>query len=206
MSNADTELEVKFYVSRLEELEARLITLGAQLSEPRVHEINLRFDTHDQTLLNTGRLLRLRQDSRARVTYKGVGSIIGGARMRQELEFTVSDFNTARALFEALEYQMTMMYEKNRTSYKLGNVDVVLDEMPYGNFVEIEGPDGESIRQVAQQLDLNWETRILSSYVILFEEARKLLGFTFRDLSFENFRGMKITPAVLGVQIADKKM
>ena len=112
MSNADTELEVKFYVSRLEELEARLITLGAQLSEPRVHEINLRFDTHDQTLLNTGRLLRLRQDSRARVTYKGVGSIIGGARMRQELEFTVSDFNTARALFEALEYQMTMMYEK----------------------------------------------------------------------------------------------
>ena len=204
MSKADQELEVKFYLSRRRQLEERVIALGGQISEPRVYEINLRFDTPDQVLLNSGRLLRLRQDSRARVTYKGMGSIEGGARLRQELEFTVSDFDTARALFEALGYQVYMMYEKYRTTYQLGDLEVVLDELPYGDFAEIEGPDGASIQRTAQQMGLNWETRILESYTVLFERARALIGFAFHDLSFENFHGLKIGPAVLGVRIADK--
>jgi adenylate cyclase class 2 len=206
VSKSDKELEVKFYLSGLKELEAKLIAQGGKLSEPRVHEINLRFDTPDQALLKTGRLLRLRQDTKARLTYKGIGSIEGGARLRQELEFTVSDFETARALFEALDYQVTMMYEKYRSTYQLGDLEVVLDEMPYGDFAEIEGPDGESIQRLAEQLGLDWETRSLDSYTILFERARGLLGFAFRDLSFENFRELKIGPAVLGVRVADKSL
>ena len=203
MSDKDRELEVKFYLSRSKELEERLIAQGGQLKEPRVHEINLRFDTPDLSLLNSGRLLRLRLDSRARVTYKGMGSIEGGARLRQELEFTVSNFDTARALLEALGYEVYMMYEKYRTSYKLGSLEVVVDEMPYGDFAEIEGPDGQSIQTAAQQLDINWDARIMDSYTVLFEVARAKFGFDFRDLSFENFKGLTVTPEVLGVLVAD---
>jgi adenylate cyclase, class 2 len=204
MSGSDRELEVKFYLSNRKGLEEKLVMLGGKLAEPRVHEVNLRFDTPDHELLETGRLLRLRQDSLARVTYKGLGSVEGGARLRQELEFSVSDFDTARALFEALGYQVYMMYEKYRTTYQLGNVLVTLDEMPYGDFAEIEGPDGESIQKAAQQLGLNWEGRILDSYTVLFEQARSRLGFTFRDLSFENFKGMKVSAPALGVRVADR--
>jgi len=81
---------------------------------------------------------------------------------------------------------------------------VALDEMPTGDFLEIEGPDSESIRSAALQLELNWEARILDSYTVLFERTRERLGFNFRDLSFENFKGMKISPTLLGVRIADK--
>jgi adenylate cyclase class 2 len=197
-----SELEVKFYLSRREALEAKLNSLG-QLVAPRVHEINLRFDTPDQSLSATGRLLRLRMDTRARVTYKGEGSVDGGARLRKELEFTVSDFDTAKALFEALGYQVYTMYEKYRTTYKVKNVEVVLDEMPTGDFLEIEGPDSKSIVGIANQLELNWEARILDSYTMLFERLRGRLGLTFRDLSFENFKGMEISPEDLGVSIAD---
>jgi adenylate cyclase class 2 len=204
MMGTDQELEVKFYLSRRKELENILIVRGGQLKEPRVHEVNLRFDTSDMSLMNTGRLLRLRLDSRARLTYKGLGSIEGGARLRQELEFTVSNFDTARALLEALGYEVYMMYEKYRTTYKLGNLEVVLDEMPYGDFLEIEGPDGESIQTAAQRLNINWNARILDSYTVLFEYTRSKLGFDFRDLSFENFKGLTITPEVLGVIIADQ--
>jgi adenylate cyclase, class 2 len=204
VSSKDTELEVKFYLTRLKELEEKLIAQGAQLKDPRVYEINLRFDTPDLSLLNTGRLLRLRNDSRARVTYKGLGSIEGGVRLRKELEFTVSNFDTARETFEALGYEVYMMYEKYRTTYKLGNLEVVLDELPYGDFIEIEGPDGESIQQAARQIGLNWDARILESYTVLFENVRMQLGFDFRDLSFDNFKGLQITPAVLGVMIADQ--
>jgi adenylate cyclase class 2 len=138
------------------------------------------------------------------VTYKGLGSIEGGARLRKELEFTVSNFDTTKEVFEELGYAVYMMYEKYRTTFRLGNLEVVLDELPYGNFVEIEGPDGESIQQAARQMGLNWDARILESYTVLFENARMYLGFDFRDLSFENFKGLSVTPEVLGVMVADQ--
>jgi len=203
MNKEGKELEVKFYLSRRKELEAKLDTLG-QMSAPRVYEVNLRFDTPDLSLTANGNLLRLRRDTKTRITYKGGGSVEGGARLRQELEFTVSDFETAKALFEALGYQVYTMYEKYRTTYMLGNVEVDLDEMPTGDFLEIEGPDGESIQRAAQQLGLNWDARILDSYTMLFEHVRGQLGLGFRDLSFENFKGIKISPDVLGVMIADQ--
>jgi len=202
MSHTGSELEVKFYLSKRKALETRLKSIG-QVSAPRVHEINLRFDTPDLSLSASGRLLRLRRDNRVRVTYKGEGRVEGGARLRQELEFSVSDFDTAKALFEALGYQVYTMYEKYRTTYQLGNVEVALDEMPTGDFLEIEGPDGASIHHAAQQLGLNWEARVLDSYTMLFEHLRRRLGFDFRDLSFENFKGMQINPDDLGVMIAD---
>jgi adenylate cyclase, class 2 len=202
MSSIGSELEVKFYLSRRDSMEAKLIALG-RVTAPRVHEVNLRFDTPDLSLSATGRLLRLRQDARAKVTYKGEGSIEGGARLRKELEFIVSDFDTARALFEALGYQVYTMYEKYRTTYQLGNVEAVLDELPTGDFLELEGPDSQSIRQVADQLELNWERRILDSYTILFEQLRERMGFTFRDLSFANFQGLKLSPEMMRISPAD---
>jgi adenylate cyclase class 2 len=202
MNTSDTELEVKFYLAKRKAMQAKLGQLG-QVIAPRVHEINLRFDTPDFSLTSTGRLLRLRLDSRARVTYKGTGSVEGGARLRQELEFTVSDFETARKLFEALGYQIYTMYEKFRTTYKLGNVEVALDELPTGDFLEIEGPDSGSIREIASSLDLNWNARILESYTMLFEHLREGLGFTFRDLSFANFEGIKVSPNMMSIMIAD---
>jgi adenylate cyclase, class 2 len=198
----DTELEVKYYLSNRRKLEEKLSRV-ADLRAPRVQEVNLRLDTPDHALLYTGRLLRLRQDTRSRLTYKGPGSEQGGARLRQELEFTVSDFDTALHLFEALGYTVVLMYEKYRTTYQMGQVEVDLDEMPMGDFLEIEGPDGESIRQAAKELGLDWEKRILDSYTMIFEHARASLGFKFRDLSFANFKKMRVTPEAMGVSPAD---
>jgi len=219
MSTNDRELEVKFYISRRKELEEKILSIGGQLVAVRVHEVNLRFDTPEQTLALSGKLLRLRMDTRARLTYKGPGNTEGGARLREELEFTVSDFDTAKGLLEALGYQVQMMYEKYRTTYTLGaldagtlgalgagvlgQVEIVLDEMPYGDFAEIEGERGEAIQEIAEKLGLSWEARNLESYTVLFERVRDVLGLGFRDLSFENFEGVKISPAVLGVLVAD---
>ncbi len=199
---SDQELEVKFYLSRPEDMQEKLSALG-KISAPRVHEVNLRLDTPDLDLTMKGELLRLRQDTRARVTFKGLGSEEGGARLRQELEYTVSDFDTALKLFEALGYQVQLMYEKYRTTYHLGYVDVALDEMPTGDFLEIEGPDGESIHQATSLLSLDWERRILDSYTVLFERTCLNLGLSFRDLSFENFKDIVVTPEAMGVKAGD---
>ncbi len=136
-------------------------------SQPRTHEVNLRFDTPDQALTRSLQVLRLRQDSKARLTYKGPGRDEGGVRLRQEIEFIVSDFDEARSLFEALGYEIAMMYEKYRTVYELGEVHVTLDEMPFGAFAELEGPDPTSIQAAAQRLGLNWQARVLDSYTAI---------------------------------------
>jgi len=199
MPKSDQELEVKFYLSDLPALRARLEAAGAQLFKPRVHEINLRFDTPSGDLARGYRVLRLRQDSEARLTYKGPGELVDGVRSRQELEFTVSDFETARHFLEALGYEVSVMYEKYRATYTLEGVLVTLDEMPYGNFAEIEGPDGASIRKTAEALGLDWERRILDSYIMLFDRLRERLGLPFRDLSFTNFKELTVTGEMLGI-------
>jgi adenylate cyclase class 2 len=203
MSANDQELEVKFYIADLKALEGRIVAQGARLVHSRVHEVNLRFDTSDGELKRTSRVLRLRQDDAAHLTYKGAGEVLDGVRLRQELEFELSDFSTARTLFEALGYQVDVMYEKYRTTYSFEDVLVTLDEMPYGDFAEVEGPDGSSIHSVAEHLKLDWERRILDSYMMLFERARSALRFEFQHLSFENFAEMEVSPADLQVHQAD---
>jgi adenylate cyclase class 2 len=204
MTANDQELEVKYYISDLPALERRLQSLGAQLVQPRIHELNLRFDVADDELVRTGQVLRLRQDTEARLTYKGPSQSQEGVRVRQEIEFIVSDHRAARAFLEALGYHVSMGYEKYRTSYDLNSAHIVLDEMPYGNFTEIEGPDPATIQAVNQRLGLDWERRVPESYTVLFDELREKLGLAFTDLSFENFQQLSITPADLDVWPADK--
>lgn len=199
----DTELEIKLYLNDLPALRRRLEDAGARLYQPRVHEVNLRFDTPDGSLASARQVLRLRQDTNARLTYKGPGQLSGGVYARRELEFTVSDFDVARALLEALGYRVSLMYEKYRTTYDLDGVHVTLDELPYGDFAEIEGPDPQSIQEIAQKLGLDWEARVLDSYTALFADLRQTLGLAFQDLSFENFASLPVSPESLGVRPAD---
>ena len=200
----DQELEVKFYITNLSVVEDRLQGLGAHLTLPRVFEVNLRFDTPNSDLSRSLRVLRLRQDKIARLTYKGPASGLGGARLRQELEFEVSDFAIARAFLEALGYQVMMIYEKYRLAYDLDGVEISLDELPYGTFVEIEGPDPVAIQAVTRHLGLDWEATIPASYTVLFDQLKERLNLSFRDLSFESFKDLAITPADLGVRPADR--
>ncbi len=204
MSTNGQEIEVKFYVRDLPAIEGRFNHLGARLIRPRVFEVNLRYDRPDGSLRREHRVLRLRQSDDVRLTYKGPGSVVDGAMSRQEIEFTVGDFETTKAFLEALDYQIIAMYEKYRTAYELGAVEVLLDELPCGNFVEIEGPDATSIHAAADRLGLDWEARIAESYLALFERLCKGRGFTFRELSFDNFRGIRVTAADLGIHPADQ--
>jgi adenylate cyclase class 2 len=200
---SDLEIEVKFYVRDLAAVEARLRKSAALLVQPRTHEINLRFDTPTGDLARSYRVLRLRQDTAARMTYKGPSQIQEGVRIRQEIEFTVGDFRSARKFLEAIGYQVSMIYEKYRTVYDLDRVHVALDELPYGDFVEIEGPDAASIHSVNQVTGLNWEVSVPESYTMLFERLRSEFNLPYRNLVFECFQGTGINVSKLNIKPAD---
>src|SRR5512133_3090131 len=98
----EQEIEVKFYLQNLGALETRLKKMGANLIQPRIFELNLRFDTAEGTLSHSKQVLRLRQDTQALLTYKGAAQERSDVASRKEIEFTVSDFAATRRLLEAL--------------------------------------------------------------------------------------------------------
>lgn len=203
MANNDQEIEIKLMLKDIAAMEARLIAAGAKCSSPRVHELNVRFDTPDYDLSAARRVLRLRQDSRSVLTYKGPAAIGEQVAIRTEIETEVADFAAAQRILEALGYRVIATYEKFRTTYHWENFEVVLDEMPYGNFIEIEGPDAASLEAAALNLGLNWSARCMLSYLGIFEAYARAHGLSEKHLSFAALKSHHIIPSDLGLRYAD---
>jgi len=203
MESATKEHEVKFFLADKSSLQKTLKNLGASLVQTRNHEHNLRFDTVEGTLTSNQQVLRLRKDHGNTLTYKGPSDVKTGVSVRTEIEFSVDDFDEAQNFLEALGYRVSMIYEKYRTVYELSGTLITIDEMPFGDFAEIEGTDRTNIENICNQLGLIWEHRSLESYAVLFETVKKNLNLNFRDLTFENFAGIKIDASHFALSPAD---
>jgi adenylate cyclase class 2 len=187
----NTETEIKLYVPHLELVQVWLERVGAKLTAPRVYERNVRYENAERSLTPDGIVVRLRQDSRVRLTYKEDASVQEGVVSRTEIEVEVSDFDGMQIILGKLGYHPHMIYEKYRTTYELDDAEIVLDEMPYGSFVEIEG-DREVIETVIKRLELGGAARYPGSYTTLFERVKDHLGLVFDDLTFDNFKNVDV--------------
>jgi adenylate cyclase class 2 len=192
------ETEVKIYLPNLDEISAKLERLGAHLKKARLFERNIRYENADESLTGREIVLRLRQDDRARLTYKEPTAARESlnTRTRIELETEVADFTTMYAILQKLGFHEHMIYEKYRTTYEMDGAEIVLDEMPFANFIEIEGAPA-AIESTITRLDLAYSGRILVSYVELFEIIKSALGLDFRDLTFANFEGVTVPEFLL---------
>ena len=179
---------MKFLVEDLETVRARLKTVGAELVAPRVHEHNIRFDTPDEALLRRRELLRLRQDTRVRLTFKGQAAVdpTSEAKVHEEIELEIADFERMSTILGRLGFLPAQTYEKFRETYHWGGVEIVLDEMPFGDFVELEGAEA-GLKEAAASLGLDWSRRVLANYLALMEMARRAFELPFNDLTFANF-------------------
>jgi adenylate cyclase class 2 len=202
-SENEVETEIKFYLDDPSSFEKRLLALGAECIQPRVFESNLRFDTADGSLSRSRQVLRLRRDTDNHLTYKGAALPGEQVSIRKEIEFEVSNYEAARRFLEALGYQAVIAYEKYRTTYRMDIVEVVLDELPYGHFVEIEGPDAKAVQVAAVLLKLDWSARCADSYLSLFYQLRQHENLQAQNLTFEEFDGYTFGPADLGLTHGD---
>lgn len=184
------ETEVKFYVKDLRRVEERLRALGANVTQARVHETNLRFELPDGSLRKEGRVLRLRMDTQARLTCKGASDRQDGVLSRTEYETTVGDFETAQNILQFLGYLVSATYEKYRTTYEWEGRHVMLDELPFGDFVEIEGPDAKDLEAASEALGLDFNAAIPTSYLALFEGLCEKRGLDPTRLTFAALEGL----------------
>ena len=194
MDSAHSEVELKLYCPNLGEVQQRLQSMGAQPLEPRVLERNLRYEDAGNSLGARGVILRLRQDKRARLTLKMPGDSAPGSDAilrRFEAEIEVSDFDTAALILEKLGYQVQLLYEKYRSTWALGGTEVALDELPCGNFVEIEG-EAAQIEHAVRALALEGAPRLPLGYAAIFEAIQGYLGLPLHELTFFAFSNIAL--------------
>jgi adenylate cyclase class 2 len=191
MTDSLLEIEAKFNVPTVEPYRAHLLALGATLSQKRVFERNLLLDTPDQQLRQAEQVLRLRQDNAVRLTFKSKPIDHSEMKVREEIEMEVGDLETAVILFDRLGYKPQLVYEKYRETYHLGTAEIVLDELPYGDFVEIEGNTAE-IKRVAAAMGLDINGRLSHNYLELMFKLKQHHNLPFNDLTFANFADLDI--------------
>ena len=192
MAKDNIETELKLYVPDLKPVAQRLEALGATLTAPRVLEKNTRYEDAEGKIAAAGTVIRLRQDTRVRLTYKDGEKTLGQyGSSRYEAEVDVSDFDKMETILGKLGFHPVLLYEKYRTTYTLDGGEITLDEMPYGNFVEIEA-DEDVIGRLVDALNLQNARRMTGSYTTLFKIVKQNLRLDFTDLTFENFAGVDV--------------
>ena len=180
------ETEVKFYLKNEDTIRKAILVLGAH-SRGQAFESNIRFEDSNKSLIRRKSLLRLRQDTKCTLTFKSPPDKDDSQyKVFNELEVNVSDFDTMQNILESVGFYPEQIYEKRRETLLLDNSLFCIDAMPYGNFLEIEGPRTD-IRHFAHLLKLDWEKRILMNYLEIFAYLRKELQFKFNDVTFKNF-------------------
>ena len=147
----ETEKKFRLGEKRLDEITQKLVELGATF-EKEVFEVN--YQHRGGEMDERGATLRLRKIGDFTVlTYKEKVKGDNGAKRKIEYETNVSDVDAAESIIERLGYRLTAVYEKRRKYWRLDEVEVVLDELPFGLFMEIEGTE-DAIDRAAKQLGL----------------------------------------------------
>ena len=167
------EIETKFAVADFDAVRLALSAAGG-LRRARCFEENVVLDDATGTLRGRDVLLRIRRDAACKVTVKlpSDGPERGGLKIRREIETEVADAVALEAIFAALGYVPFLRYEKVRETWQVGDVLVCLDELPFGRFLEIEGP-AAAIPELAGRLGLSMEQARPETYHELHQAYRR---------------------------------
>ena len=181
------EIEIKFRIDNVRDLNRRLRKSGFRLITPRTHEINTLYDLPDKSLRRRGELLRLRKyGSEWILTHKAKGKA-GRHKTRVETETKVADGAKMDAILRALGFAPTFRYEKFRAEWSDGKGHVVVDQTPIGDFGEIEG-QSRWIDRTAKLLQIPPSDYITATYTELFFQWKKLTGSPANEMTFKAIR------------------
>ena len=147
----ETEKKFRLEAKQYNKIAARLEKLGAEFAHETFEENYL----HRGGVLDSRRaILRLRKtDEKTTLTYKEAISVNSHLKRKTEFETEVTDVEATEKIIGSLGYRLSVIYEKRRKTFHLDDVEVVLDELPFGLFMEIEGT-GKAIARAERRLGI----------------------------------------------------
>ena len=212
-----TEIEIKLAIRDGKALARALKRLGAKAANPkapRMHELNLIFDTPDGGLAKHGQLLRIRTETpappkkgsknkaagRTLMTFKSppeelaigdVGPAVDRRhKVREEIETELTDGASMQRIFEGLGLRGWFRYEKYRTTYVLpgrhGWAKGLLIEVDETPIGTFVELEGQAaaIDRAAKELGYSTKDYVLKNYLVLYVEECKKKGEQPKDMLF----------------------
>lgn len=151
------EIEAKFLDMNHDVVRAQLKVAGAHLEHPMrlMRRDLLDFpDRRFQAKAGTGRL-RIRDEGDGHtITFKRPSP---DTQYMHEWETTVGSYEAMKELLIAIGLHTYSYQESKRETWRLDDVEVVLDEWPWLKpYIEIEGPNEASIKTAAAKLGFDW--------------------------------------------------
>jgi len=167
------EVEKKFRLTKRQRdaVLKRLPEIGATLQGEEFEENTLYMGGALQ--LGSAVLRFRRVGGRATLTYKKRLPTAAAIKQQQEDETEVGDPEAMAAILDALGFTPALVYEKRRQTWVLGKTEIVIDVLPFGLFMEIEGRVN-AIRAVERKLGLKGLRAEHATYPQLTEKHGKL--------------------------------
>jgi adenylate cyclase, class 2 len=151
------EIEKKYRLDRKQRdrVAARLKESGAIFAGEAFEENFLHNFLHKGgDLKEKSAVLRLRKIGDTTIlTYKEKVREDFDIKHRLEYETKVSDVIATEQIIQALGFSLNVIYEKRRQTWHFEDVEVVLDELPFGLFMEIEGT-ADAIEKTEKKLEV----------------------------------------------------
>jgi adenylate cyclase class 2 len=156
------EKEIKILEINKSEIVEKLLEMGAeQTFEGFVHDVYYDFpdDAPKNKMEANGRMFRLRQKGEEHIyTIKNKRREVSkdeGVIAKDEHETPISNIESFAKVLEKYGMEKIREKKKHRVSYKLDGMEFdfdVYENIP--EFLEIEGPDGDTIQAWVEKLDL----------------------------------------------------
>jgi adenylate cyclase class 2 len=167
------EVEKKFRLTKRQRdaVLKRLPEVGAKMEREEFEENTL---YNGEALSSGSCVLRLRRVAgNATLTYKKRIPSSSAIKQQREEETGVADPEAMEAILLALGFTPALVYEKRRQTWRLGKAEIVIDVLPFGLFMEIEGRATE-IKAAERKLALRGLRAEHATYPQLTEKHGKL--------------------------------
>jgi len=170
----NTEIEAKFININHDAVRARLKEIGAVLEQPL--RLMRRVVIHNPDMTAKNAFLRVRDEGyRTTVTYKQFDDdTVDGAK---EYEVETSSFDETINILTASGLVYDTYQESKRENWRLGDVEIMLDEWPWLNpYIEIEGESQAAIENVATLLGCHWDEAVFGGVANIYRIQYPQIG------------------------------
>ena len=133
------EIEKKYRLNpeRRASLKSELEASGAEFVGREFEENTIYSNDH---LRDTASILRIRKtDKRSILTFKRRIDNQFDVKQQIEHETEVADADAMISIIAELGLKPVLVYEKHRDTWNFRSVEIVIDELPFGDYIEIEG-------------------------------------------------------------------
>lgn len=183
-----TEIEAKFLNIDHDAMRDKLLKLGAHCKLPMRLMKRKNYDFPDGRLQKIGGWIRVRDEGdKVTLSYKQLNdrSLHG----TQEVSVAVDSFDAADSFLRSIGCEPTSYQETKRESWRLDKLEIELDEWPWTQpYVEIEGPDEASLRNIAAKLGLSWDNVYHGSVEVVYRGQFDLTDeefYTIKTMTFD---------------------